>query len=265
MRCAFLRVATKAIDADGSSFVHYVCHYENRDALEFLMMRLGPAFERALLKKNAWGLVPADFCAVCKDRSFKDRIDSATECARKNVKERQMSTRLQKAVAQAAAIVLQHADWFRVAHFFLAVLYVGPVLFRHGWIKSIAPFAFLQRSSVGVVATYAALSLARAGWHTIAARRREEEGSFSLWVYVAMALPFLLDGVRSIAMDVVLTCYGTFAYCVARWERLVHSRYASSRLSKRMTPSQREFLELVVYSAAWCAASSLGKGRAVFM
>ena len=88
------------LDADDNTIFHYASYYENEPLLNDVMIRVGPHFVEALLRPNARGQIPADFCVVCNDAKFKATIDAATAQARRVVRERQLSTKFQSVLLQ---------------------------------------------------------------------------------------------------------------------------------------------------------------------
>jgi hypothetical protein len=271
MMRSYLSVAKEPLDEDKNTIFHYISNYEDRDLFEFLMARLGRFYKGALLKENIWGQIPADFCVVCKDRAFKERIDMATEHARKAAKGARgrhardsspcttgtRATPTNDWSRQAAAWaepILHRADWFRVVRFVLALRFVGPLLFGHGWIVSLAPFAALQQSSVAVLAMYAVLWLARKVLLYVA----YDEGPPMLllpgWVYMLVAIPLLFRGTRSVAVAALSYAHGAFVGLIMTLEKFSLCRNVPSRIAAQISPSLLECIELATYSALWWAA-----------
>jgi hypothetical protein len=281
MMRSYLSVATEPLDEDKNTIFHYVSIYEDRNLFEFLMSRLGRFYKAALLKENIWGQIPADFCAVCQDRSFKERIDTATEHARKSKHPRSAAEGRQPKDAsfktvdlvtqaycwlrQAAAWaepILHRADWFRVVRFVLAVRFVGPLLFGHGWIVSLAPFVALQQSSVAVLAMYAVLWLARKVLLYVAYDQGPPMLLLPGWMYALVAIPFLFRGTRSLAVAALSYAHGAFVGLIMTLEKVSLCRNVPSRIAAQISPSLLECIELATYSALWWAACHvLNAGR----
>jgi hypothetical protein len=263
MMRSYLSVAKEPIDEDKNTIFHYASNYEDRDLFEFLMARLGRFYKGALLKENIWGQIPADFSAVCKDPAFKERIDAATEHARNSGRGRHAAKGpasckagthatptdvwLRQA-AEWAEPLLHFADWFRVVRFLLSVRFVGPVLFRHGTVVSLVPFAVLQQSSVAIIAMYAALGLSRKVLR-VAYEQGPEMVRLPGWVVVVCVV---------VAAAAALPCvHHTLLRRIGTIEKVSLLRNVHSRIATTFPPSQLECIELATYCALWWAASNL--------
>jgi curved DNA-binding protein CbpA len=244
--------ANEFLDSDDNTIFHYASYYENEKLFNDMMVRVGPHFVEALLRPNARGQIPADFCVVCNDEKFKARIDAATAQARRVVRERQLSTKLWNG-AKAARGILRRVDPCRVVHHGVAIGFVGPVLFHHGWNISAIPVLLRQSNTSYFVIhlTFSSLRRLVPIWAVLFL-------ALPTWIYVLMALAAVIPNVRERIGRALQRYYHELAQLLSTADELsrTHSLFACIA-KKGMTSSQQECLDLLAYSTVWWVASSV--------
>jgi hypothetical protein len=135
-------------------------------------------------------------------------------------------------------------------HHAVAVGFVGPVLFRRGWLISALP-VILQSCNASCFAIYAATSLLP----RLVPARDAVVLALPRWAYVLMALAALVPQMR----ERIGQASRTFNRELSTWDELgrTHSLFACIAKEEGMTTSQRECIDLLACSMVWWVASTI--------
>ena len=104
---ACLEVLLGALDADANTPLHYAAYFESSEAVSLIMMMAGDNYPAVVLKANDRGQIPVDFCKVCVDEKFAERVEMLTISARQALREKQIGVQLAQAGKRLLAMVYQ--------------------------------------------------------------------------------------------------------------------------------------------------------------